>query len=290
MVKVLVTGANGQLGQALQFVAAQYPEMAFFFRSSRELDITDPVSIDAAFTKIAPDFCINAAAYTAVDKAESEPELAHCVNAEGAGNIARMCTVFDTVLLHVSTDFVFDGTKTSPYTEQDAPNPQSVYGRTKWDGERQIQDTWTKHYIVRTSWVYSQFGHNFLKTMLRLSDERDQLGVVDDQIGTPTYAVDLAHALVAIIQRNIQSGKEAGFGIYHFSNEGQCSWCGFAREIFRIWNKNVILVPIATADYPTPAKRPFYSVLNKSKFITFTGGPLLNWEEALSACQSAHSI
>ncbi len=281
MVKVLVTGANGQLGQALQFVAPQYPGMAFSFRSSRELDITDPVSIHTVFTEIAPDFCINAAAYTAVDKAESEPKMAYRINAEGARNMAGACRDFNTVLLHVSTDFVFDGTKKTPYTEDDTPNPQSVYGQTKWEGERLIKETWPKHYIVRTSWVYSQFGHNFLKTMLRLADERDQLGVVDDQIGTPTNAVDLAQALVAIIEKTILPGKDAVFGTYHFSNEGQCSWYGFAHEIFHVWHKNIQLNPINTEAYPTPAKRPAYSVMEKGRFFsTFTLGRK-DWKDSL---------
>ena len=196
---VLVTGANGQLGQALQFIAGNYPEITFVFCDSKKLDITNADSIDAIFQEVKPDFCINAAAYTAVDKAESEPEKAYLINVSGAENVAIACKAHTTTLLHVSTDFVFDGTKTTPYTEEDIPNPTGIYGQTKLEGEKAIQAIFEHYYIIRTSWVYSQFGANFMKTMLRLGSERDTLSVVNDQIGTPTHAVDLAEALVQII-------------------------------------------------------------------------------------------
>ena len=196
---VLVTGSSGQLGQSLQFIASNYPEIKFHFYDSSTLNITDFDHCKVIFSEIKPDYCINAAAYTAVDKAESDFENVHLVNVIGAENLAKVCKNFDTVLLHVSTDFVFDGNASKPYTEEDIPNPTGVYGQTKLDGEKAIQSIWEKHFIVRTSWVYSQFANNFMKTMIRLGNEKDTLNVVSDQIGTPTNAVDLAEVLIKII-------------------------------------------------------------------------------------------
>lgn len=279
---VLVTGANGQLGQALQFISGKYPEMNFVFCSASELDITDKIHCETVFEKHQPAFCINAAAYTAVDKAESEPEKAYAINVTGAENLAEVCKMNDTVLLHVSTDFVFDGEKVTPYTEEDLPNPTGVYGLTKWEGEKAIAAVWKKHFIIRTSWVYSQFGNNFMKTMLRLASERDTLSVVNDQIGTPTHAVDLAEALIAITAFCHAEPVEAScFGIYNFSNEGQCSWYDFAQKIFEVNNVSIAVNPIPTTSYPTPAKRPKYSVLDKSKIKKVFGLNIQNWEKAL---------
>ncbi|MPT35366.1 MAG: dTDP-4-dehydrorhamnose reductase, partial [Flavobacterium sp.] len=202
---VLVTGSSGQLGQSLQSISENYPEIDFVFASSSDLDITDKEKVSAYFQKIQPAYCINTAAYTAVDKAESESEKAFQVNVKGPQNLAEACEKYNTVLIHISTDFVFDGEKSTPYTEEDIPNPKGVYGKTKLEGEQVIQTTWSKYYIVRTSWVYSEFGNNFMKTMLRLASERDTLNVVADQIGTPTYAVDLAEALVTIIRYDFQN-------------------------------------------------------------------------------------
>lgn len=279
---VLVTGANGQLGQALQFLSGKHPDVDFVFCGSSELNITDIAHCKAIFDKFKPDFCINAAAYTAVDKAESEPEKAHSINATGAENLARVCKMHHTILLHVSTDFVFDGEKTTPYTEEDTPNPTGVYGQTKWEGEKVIAAVWKKHFIIRTSWVYSQFGNNFMKTMLRLASERDTLSVVSDQIGTPTHAVDLAETLMAIIAFcHAEPVEVSCFGIYHFSNEGQCSWYDFAQKIFEVNNVSIIVNPIPTTSYPTPAKRPKFSVLDKSKIKKVFGLNIQNWEKAL---------
>ena len=278
---VLVTGANGQLGQSLQFIAKNYPELHFVFCSSSDLDITNLESCQAVFLKIKPNYCINAAAYTAVDKAESEPEKANLINVIGPKNLAVVCKEFSSVLLHISTDFVFDGSNNSQYTETALPNPKGVYGQTKLDGEKAIQEVFPNYFIVRTSWVYSQFGNNFMKTMLRLSSERDVISVVDDQIGTPTNAVDLAEALVQIILTDNQQSTTDNFGIYHFSNEGQCSWYDFAAEIFRVNKISINLQPIPTTSYPTPAVRPAYSVLDKSKIKSVFGIEVLNWEESL---------
>ncbi|MCZ8144473.1 dTDP-4-dehydrorhamnose reductase [Flavobacterium sp.] len=287
---VLVTGANGQLGQSLRFIEGNHPDIQFVFCSSSDLDITNLNNIKQVFEQFKPNYCINAAAYTAVDKAESEPEKAHLINVDGAKNLAEVCKQTNCILLHISTDFVFDGTKKTPYTEEDQPNPTGVYGQTKLDGEKAIQAIFDNYYIIRTSWVYSQFGNNFMKTMLRLASERDALSVVNDQVGTPTHAVDLAECLVTIIGQNervILSADEGqqptthNFGIYNFSNEGQCSWYDFAKEIFRVNNISINLQPIPTTSYPTPAQRPSYSVLDKSKIKSVFGVKIEQWKESL---------
>lgn len=277
---ILVTGANGQLGQSLRYIAPNYPELQFVFCSSTDLDITNAENCETIFANIKPNYCINAAAYTAVDKAESEPEISHSVNVDGAKNLATVCKLNNTILLHISTDFVFDGTASKPYTENDIPKPTGVYGQTKLDGEKAIQETLDSYFIIRTSWVYSQFGNNFMKTMLRLASERDSLSVVNDQIGTPTNAVDLAEALVQIIQ-HCQTEPVEVFGIYNFSNEGQCSWYDFAKEIFEINTIKIDLKPIPTTSFPTPAKRPKYSVLDKSKIKNIFGVQVKSWKDSL---------
>ncbi len=284
---VLVTGANGQLGQSLQFVARNYPTIHFVFCSSSDLDITNKQNCQAVFSKYKPNYCINTAAYTAVDKAENEHQKAQFINAIGAKNLAEVCNDFNTTLLHVSTDFVFDGNAHIPYTENDLPNPTGVYGQTKLDGEKAIQETFDKYFIIRTSWVYSQFGNNFMKTMLRLASERDSLSVVNDQIGTPTNAIDLAEVLLTIINKcqtelvEVQQPTTKNYGIYNFSNEGQCSWYDFAKKIFEINKIKIDLQPIPTSSYPTPAKRPNYSVLDKSKIKKAFGVEIKSWENSL---------
>lgn len=276
----LVTGANGQLGQAIEFISGNYPEINFVFCDSSELDITNKENCREAFIKYKPNFCINTAAYTAVDKAESEPQKAHLINVIGPKNLAEICKEHEVVLLHISTDFVFDGNQTKPYTEMDTPNPTSVYGQTKLDGEKAIQEILKQHFIIRTSWVYSQFGNNFMKTMLRLASERDSLSVVNDQIGTPTNAVDLAEVLIKIVSSNHQF-LTSNFGIYNFSNEGYCSWYDFAKKIFEINNIKIDLRPIPTSSYPTPAKRPIQSVLDKTKIKSVFCVIIDCWDESL---------
>lgn len=281
---VLVTGANGQLGQSLQFVAKNYLEVAFVFCDSKTLDITDYDNVNAVFKEVLPDYCINAAAYTAVDKAESEPEKAYSINVLGAQNLAKICKMNNTVLLHVSTDFVFDGTKKTPYNENDIPNPTGIYGQTKLEGEIVIQNTWEKHFIIRTSWVYSQFGNNFMKTMLRLASERPSLSVVNDQIGTPTNANDLVEALMKMILF-VESKNSFSFNnqsrIFNFSNEGQCSWYEFSKKIFEVNNISINLNAIPSTDFPTPAKRPAFSVLDKTKIKETFDLKILSWEASL---------
>jgi len=279
---VLVTGANGQLGQAIQFVAGNYPNINFVFCSSSDLDITNKENCDSIFNKEKPDFCINAAAYTAVDKAESEPEQAHLINCIGAKNLAETCKEFNAKLIHISTDFVFDGSKNSPYNEADVPNPKGVYGQTKLDGEIAIQEVFDAYFIIRTSWVYSQFGNNFMKTMLRLASERTKLSIVNDQIGTPTNAVDLANAILKIaISCHAELVSASSYGIYNYSNEGQCSWFDFAKKIFEINQVKIDVIPIPTTQFPTPAERPKYSVLDKAKIKSTFGIEIKPWEQSI---------
>ena len=283
---VLVTGANGQLGQALQYISLNYSDSSlkgeqakqiqFHFCSSSDLDITKKVNIEAVFNTIKPDFCVNVAAYTAVDKAEKEAEKAHLINVIGSKNLAEVCNIFNTTLIHISTDFVFDGNKNTPYLEDDKTDPQGVYGKTKNQGEKEIRKILKKHFIIRTSWLYSQFGNNFMKTMLKLASDRNSLSVVNDQIGTPTHAVDLAEVIIKVILSNSKN-----FGIYHFSNEGSASWYDFAKKIFEINKIAIDLKPIPTSEFPTPAKRPKYSVLDKSKIKSEFNISINSWQDSL---------
>ncbi|TXI68118.1 MAG: dTDP-4-dehydrorhamnose reductase [Flavobacterium sp.] len=299
---VLVTGANGQLGQAIQFISGKYPEIDFVFCSSSKLDVTNLENCQAVFSTYQPHFCINASAYTAVDKAESEPAKAFDINANGPENLAITCKKYNTILIHISTDFVFDAyfsEGTAYYdrelrlplksnlglTETDVPFPSGVYGLTKLQGEQAIQANWEKHFIIRTSWVYSQFGNNFMKTMLRLALERESFSVVKDQIGTPTNAVDLAEILIKIIEFcHAELVSASNYGIYNFSNDGQCSWYDFANEIFHQKGIKIDLRPIPTSAYPTPAKRPAYSVLDKTKIKSTFDIEINEWQTSLARC------
>lgn len=283
---ILITGANGQLGQAIRAIAPEFSQFSFCFADSHKADITQKQGLVRVFEQVKPDIVINAAAYTAVDKAESEPEKADLINHIGARNIAEVCADFSAKLIHVSTDFVFDGTKKSPYTEQDKPNPQSVYGATKLDGERAVLSVLPGAVIVRTSWVYSPFGHNFMKTMLRLAQERDELSVVNDQMGTPTNAIDLARTLLLIADAIGRNSKHDFGGIYHFSNEGACSWHDFAKKIFELQHISIKVNAIPTSQFPTPAKRPSYSVLDKRKIKEVFGVKPQAWEVGLQEALS----
>jgi dTDP-4-dehydrorhamnose reductase len=275
---VIVTGAAGQLGQALQAAAAAHAGISFYFYGAAEANVADKSSLQKLFDAVKPQYCINAAAYTAVDKAESEPVKAHAINVTGAKNLAEVCAEYGCTLLHISTDFVFDGTAQTPYTEDAATNPQGVYAQTKRDGEAEVIKALTAHFIIRTSWVYSEYGNNFMKTMVRLAQERDALSIVSDQHGTPTNANDLAQALIHIIK----SGSKA-YGTYHYSNEGETTWYGFAQKIFKVHNITINTKPVTTAEYPTPAKRPAYSVLDKTKIKTTFGLAIRPWQDALTA-------
>lgn len=282
MINVLVTAKDGQLGQCFQDIALNYPEINFFFKSSSELDITNKATVDSVFNSEVPfDYCINAAAYTAVDKAEDNIELADQVNHIGAQNLALACKKHQVILIHISTDFVFDGKSSKAYLESDITNPLGVYGETKLKGEQAISKTLEQHFIIRTSWLYSEFGNNFLKTMLRLASERNEIGVVGDQIGSPTYAKDLAEAVLQIIE-----AKSSAYGIYHYSNDGEISWYDFAKEIFRLSGSSIKLNKIGTTDYPTPAERPQFSVLNTTKISPFLAIKIPNWKASLAMAYS----
>lgn len=272
---VIVLGAAGQLGQAIQSISSN-TAIQFHFFDSHQLDITNSEKIHVVFDEIKPNFCINAAAYTAVDKAEIEIEKADLVNRIAVKNIANACVKHDTTLLHVSTDFVFDGEKKFPYLESDPANPTGIYGVSKRNGEIEIERSMSKYFIVRTSWLYSNFGQNFKKTMLRLAKEKESLSVVNDQIGSPTNALDLAEVLVNMLQ-----SKSVNYGIYHFSNEGNTSWYGFAKKIFELSHVFIDLKGISTSEYPTLAKRPKYSVLDTSKIKSEFNISIRSWEEAL---------
>lgn len=278
MINVLVTGGNGQLASSIKNLAKQYEGLHLIYTDYKELDICDLNQIDGFFkTHPKIDYCINCAAYTAVDKAETEVEKAFEINAQGPKNLALVCNAQDTILIHVSTDFVFDGNRSEPYTETDIPNPISVYGASKLKGEIEIQKGLKKHFIIRTSWLYSEHGTNFMKTMLRLAETRDEISVVSDQTGTPTYAGDLADVILKII-----SSKDKNFGLYHYSNEGVASWYDFAKEIFKVSKLKIKTNPIATVAYPTPAKRPVFSVMDKTKIKKTLNIKIPHWREPIN--------
>tara|TARA_R110000744_G_scaffold89196_1_gene173537 strand:+ start:5699 stop:6550 length:852 start_codon:yes stop_codon:yes gene_type:complete len=279
MINVLVTGGNGQLATCIREYSKDQKDLNFLFVDSGQLDITDYNAVHTFFKKENISFCINCAAYTAVDQAETDKGIAEKVNVIGAKNLSQICKLFNAILIHISTDFVFDGMKATLYTEQDIVEPISVYGHTKLQGEIAIAESWEKHIIIRTSWLYSEYGNNFLKTMLRLGAERDSLGVVADQIGTPTYAVDLAKVIITIINK-----ANPEFGIFHYSNEGVASWYDFAEAIFDISKTKVELSPIRTEAYPTPAKRPSFSVMDKAKIKSSLGIKIPYWRESLKEC------
>ncbi|WP_395060453.1 dTDP-4-dehydrorhamnose reductase [Flavobacterium sp.] len=279
---ILVTGASGQLGQAIQFIASNYPDFEFIFASSQDLDITNQERVNHYFDTSKIDFCINAAAYTAVDKAESEIEKAEAINIVGPKNLAIACKKNNAKLIHISTDFVFEGSSNKPYLETDATNPLGIYGKTKLDGEQAVMDNTNEYFIIRTSWVYSQFGNNFMKTMLHLASERESLSIVSDQIGSPTNAVDLAKAIMQIVCHTERSrSANIQYGIYNFSNEGIASWYDFAKEIFKVNNISIDVNPITTEAFPTPAKRPKYSLLDKTKIKSTFGIKIKTWQESL---------
>lgn len=277
MIKALVTGGNGQLAQCLKEIVKYHDELDITFQDLPDLDITNKQQLESYFSNNELDYCINCAAYTAVDLAEEQSELAYAVNAEGPKNIAMLCLKYNIKLIHISTDFVFDGQQRTPYSETDAPNPLSVYGASKLQGERNIQDVMENYFIVRTSWLYSEYGKNFMKTMLKLSETRDQISVVSDQIGSPTYAGDLAEGLIKIVL-----SSSISYGVYHYSNSGAISWYDFAVEIFKQFGKTIEVKPIKTKDYPTAAKRPKYSVLDTTKIKNNFYCTIKDWQGSLS--------
>lgn len=274
--KILVFGGKGQLGQCLTAVSKKDD---LIFLSSTEANICDKEQIEGLFNKYMPKTVINCAAYTAVDKAEDEEVEATALNATGPAILAELCKQFDTIMIHISTDFVFEGATTGFLNENDLTKPTGVYGKTKLEGEHLIQNIWNKHIIIRTSWLYSEYANNFAKTMLKLAQDRDELNIVADQVGTPTYAMDLARALLTIIDNNDQK-----YGLYHYSNEGVASWYDFAHAIFELSNKQLRLKPIKTIDFPTKAKRPAYSVLDKTKIKQQFHLLIPHWRDSLKIC------
>jgi len=290
---ILVTGAKGQLARSILQHAAAWPQFRFVFADRTHLDIVDKAMTNAFFEQIGPvHYCLNCAAYTAVDKAESEPEQAFAINARGAENVAEACYRQGAALLHFSTDYVYGGTANVPMKEDDTVLPQGVYAQSKLEGEHLAVRANPFTAIIRTSWVYSEYGHNFLKTMLRLGRERNELKVVFDQIGTPTYAGDLAKAALQIIQ-SVESGEHSKAllsGVYHFSNEGVASWYDFAVAIFDLAGLEVKVHPIETKEFPTPAVRPAFSVLNKKKIKAAFGLEIAHWRTALAGIEGLREL
>lgn len=279
MKRIMICGAGGQLGQKLIGAARAFPdpELRIFAYSRSTLDITKPTDLRAAFEEAQPDICFNAAAYTAVDRAESEEKKAWEVNVDGAARLAAACNDRDIGLVHFSTDYVYDDGYNRPLREDDRTMGTSVYARTKLAGENEVMKHHPNAYIMRTSWVYAEYGHNFVRTMLRLGRERDSLSIVSDQIGSPTYAADLAAAAIQLAE------SKAKPGIYNFANSGVASWYDFAHAVFELSGTKCELKPIRTEQYPTPAKRPSYSVLDTKKIAQVVGVPT-NWRVALGAC------
>ena len=282
--KILVTGAYGQLGSELKELAKEISDQQFWFTDSDTLDIAEENQVKYFFDKEKPEFVINCAAYTAVDKAEVEIDLAQKINANAPALLAKYTKLHNCGFIHISTDYVFNGKSFLPYSETDPVQPESVYGKTKLTGENFILSSESKAVIIRTSWLYSSFGNNFVKTMLRLGEERDLLKVVFDQVGTPTYAADLAKAILSIASVYEEEPENFKPGVYHYSNEGVASWYDFAKSIFEISALNCKVLPVLSDEFPTPAKRPAYSVLNKSKIKSTFNLEIPYWKESLKEC------
>ena len=278
---ILVTGANGQLGQEFAQLENKFPAYNFIFVTKEELSITDENAVNIFIKNNAIDVCINSAAYTAVDKAETERELATTVNTTAVGNLAKACKNYNAKFIHISTDYVFNGTATNPYLENQQTDPVNFYGQTKLSGELNALKENEETIIIRTAWVYSSYGNNFVKTMMRLMKERESIGVVNDQFGCPTYAADLARAIMQIIiSNNFISG------IYHYSNKGKISWYDFAKEISLQIESHCVVNGITTAQFPTPAARPSYSVLDTTKITDTFNIIIPEWKDSLKKCLS----
>lgn len=279
MKKILVTGSNGQLGNEIRKLTSSFPDFQFVFTDIDELDLLDFPAVNQLITTEGFAICLNCAAYTAVDRAEDEEELAMKINVEAVENLAKECEQNGVFLIHVSTDYVFNGEMNRPYVETDKTVPNSVYGWSKLKGEESVFKQSSHAIIIRTSWLCSSFGNNFLKTMLRLGKERDKLGVVFDQVGTPTFAADLAKAMLTIAQQCPQKPTQE---IYHFSNEGAVSWFDFAKAIMDLANLSCHVDPIESMAFPTKARRPYYSVLNKEKIKNDYQIQIPYWRDSLS--------
>jgi len=279
MGNIVVFGASGQLGHCFKAIAERDGIGSMHFPPETEANILDNPALKTVFEKYQPSFCINCAAYTAVDKAEDDQEMALKINKTGVENLSRHCAANGSILIHVSTDFVFKGDQSTPCNEDSLAEPVNVYGQTKLDGERAVEALLRKYFIIRTGWLYSEYGNNFVKTMLKLGAERDELKVIADQAGTPTYGMDLAACIIQIIQSN-----NTAFGVYHYSNEGIASWYDFAKAIFDISGTSVKVIPVKTEEYITRAARPAYSVMDKSKIKKNFGLEIPYWRDSLVSC------
>jgi dTDP-4-dehydrorhamnose reductase len=279
MNKTIVFGASGQLGQCFKKLAADEHLDFFIFPAEGEANILDTDALEKLFNTHQPVYAINCAAYTAVDKAEDDSETALKVNKTGVENLARLCSTHDTTLIHISTDFVFKGNVSSPLKEDDLAEPIGVYGQTKLDGEKVIPVLLDNYFIIRTGWLYSEFANNFVKTMLKLGADRDELKVIADQVGTPTYAIDLAGFIIHIIKSD-----STAYGTYHYSNEGVASWYDFSKSIFELAGNNIKVIPIPTSEYKTRAVRPPYSVMDKAKVKQTFGLQIPYWRDSLVIC------
>jgi dTDP-4-dehydrorhamnose reductase len=281
MATILITGSNGQLGNEIRCLSEQYPTYNFIYTDVEELNITDYQQIDLFFRNNNIQYVINCAAYTAVDKAEQETDLARYINANAVKYLSQIVKKNDAYMIHISTDYVFDGKHYKPYVENDPICPASAYGKTKAEGENEVRNYAERGIIIRTSWLYSSFGHNFIKTILKYGKERGKLNVVFDQIGAPTYAADLAKTILDIIP---QLASKTSIETYHFSNEGICSWYDFAKEIIALSDFECVINPIRTEDYPLPAPRPYYSVFDKAKIKKDFNIEIPYWKDSLKKC------
>ena len=279
--KILVTGANGQLGNELRFLAPQYPDCQFYFTDVEELNIIKSGAAEEYVKSHPVDFIVNCAAYTAVDRAETDQDNAFLINTVAVDYLADAAKAINACLIHISTDYVFDGTKNTPYGEEDAAIPETVYGDTKYEGEKLLLYSDINYLVIRTSWLYSSFGNNFVKTMIKLGNEKESLGVVYDQVGTPTYARDLARAILEIIPKVEINPDDPFQEIYHYTNEGVASWFDFACEIFRQKEIKCKVNPITTEQFPKPAKRPHFSVLSKAKIKRDFDLTVPHWVDSL---------
>lgn len=279
MTTILITGSNGQLGNEMQQAAVRFPDFNYIYTDVAELDICDKSALDAFVKANNVNVIVNCAAYTAVDNAEDDVELCHKINRDAVRNIAEVANDNKVKVVHISTDYVFDGTNYLPYTEDMPVCPATVYGKSKLEGEQALLENCKESVILRTAWLYSSFGNNFVKTMIKLGTERDSLGVIFDQVGSPTYAADLADVILQLL-----SNKTFIPGIYHFSDEGVCSWYDFTKTIHRMANITCDVKPIETKDYPARTPRPHFSVLNKGKIKSTYGISIPHWEVSLEKC------
>ena len=279
MSNILVFGASGQLGHCLKAVSLKNRFRGLIFPPEDQADILDLDKLDKLFNEYKPTFAINCAAYTAVDKAEDDIDLCRKINRDGAENLARLCEQYGSTLIQVSTDFIFAGNTVTPLSEDDVAEPINIYGVTKLEGERAVIAATERYYILRTSWLYSEYGNNFVKTMIRLGNEKDELKIIADQIGTPTYAIDLAGCILKIIEMDNKQ-----YGIYHYSNEGVTSWYDFAMGIFDINKISVNVYPVRTSEYVTRAVRPAFSVMDKAKIKKTFGIEVPYWRKSLEQC------